>query len=687
MIYPQIPDCPGCKITFDLNDHIPRILLPCCHSICTQCLKNTLRVTEKVECPEDGKFFIARQRSIEVFSVNHALCQILDMKSKLRYCTEHEENQRLICLDDGEIICDDCVHVGRHRGHSTKSIKKVQAEANEKSKVLEDAYKELGEYEANIVKMLDARRSEFLKISGYRFDSLRQILTLKESQVRSDISDFFINETEKIKSKIGAFSPLKKGIEEKIKGLEDVCRLPNPLDTWSKETAMIAWKIDHLSFDKQLDETSVFFQQSISKFNNDFLQCSQEILKLLFPVDELRDQVEKFNIDDDDHTVNEDFEVFGELFATKDITLNMNDETLVISTRRDCDNDTNLGNNEILPSECKDINKVYLYINRKMLSGDNLLTLLSIRDKIDNMTELTLNFLDKTIIDQELALFWHILFLNTKGLEKIKISLEACSYIGNPGILPFLTNILPNISTLKCLEINLKGTIITDHALEALAYNNSSILKNLETFGMSLYKTPITDKALSQAFTNMENLKLFSLDLQSTKVTSNGIQAFATNDLTNMKALRTFELFLANSKVEDQGVLSLFGGIKHIKDLKINLSNLKVTDRSIGYFAVHVLPAMKNLESLELHLGLTGITDESVTMLVGNLPALKRLGLGLRCTKISNKVVDAFKYNTRLFKSMDEFDIDVEETFISNQEALTGIKQQMSQVKREELDL
>ena len=72
-------ECPNCKSLYNENDHIPRLLIQCGHSICEKCT-NILFLNREIVCPDCN--IVNKVSSIDVFPRNLAL--LLINKSHLK---------------------------------------------------------------------------------------------------------------------------------------------------------------------------------------------------------------------------------------------------------------------------------------------------------------------------------------------------------------------------------------------------------------------------------------------------------------------------------------------------------------------------------------------------------------------------------------------------------------------------
>ena len=96
--------CPKCKLLFDCNNHIPRILTSCSHSICSYCLTEQLHKTPKsISCPIDMIVY-NEVDSINIFKENTNLIEELQEKLNIPYNHNYEISNDDIFFDNEKSI-------------------------------------------------------------------------------------------------------------------------------------------------------------------------------------------------------------------------------------------------------------------------------------------------------------------------------------------------------------------------------------------------------------------------------------------------------------------------------------------------------------------------------------------------------------------------------------------------------
>ena len=68
--------CPSCKLLYNEDIRIPRILLNCGHTICSHCISNSINSSTILKCPEDLTEY-PNITALSSFPINKALMKLL----------------------------------------------------------------------------------------------------------------------------------------------------------------------------------------------------------------------------------------------------------------------------------------------------------------------------------------------------------------------------------------------------------------------------------------------------------------------------------------------------------------------------------------------------------------------------------------------------------------------------------
>ena len=127
----EVDDTTNCPVCFEMyseaGDQVPRIL-PCSHSLCEACLKDSIR-NGSVKCPQDRKKHRAAS-GVRSFPQNKYILRNIrkepekkDEKDKFETCGQHGKDMTLFCNEDKckKSICNHCLK--EHSGHGIWDLK------------------------------------------------------------------------------------------------------------------------------------------------------------------------------------------------------------------------------------------------------------------------------------------------------------------------------------------------------------------------------------------------------------------------------------------------------------------------------------------------------------------------------------------------------------------------------------
>ena len=114
-----LKECAVCFCSFDTKERVPRFL-PCGHTLCSQCLANTIKQPTLRRCPFHNQCLNPYQNSADSFPMNYALLGYLEQKHRDTCKIHEDERLKLICFTDKRKLCSGCVKSGEHHEHSQK---------------------------------------------------------------------------------------------------------------------------------------------------------------------------------------------------------------------------------------------------------------------------------------------------------------------------------------------------------------------------------------------------------------------------------------------------------------------------------------------------------------------------------------------------------------------------------------
>jgi bacterioferritin-associated ferredoxin len=612
-----------------------------------------LQVPETAKCPLDNNRFMSHEASVEAFPVNFVVRQLFEEKpAAKKVCATHQEKLRLVCLTDKCHVCDDCVFSGEHAGHEVRPLKKFEQDIVQRKKDFEDILKEFDKYEKEAQEIIEQKRDVLLNLIKDKFRDLRWLLTKKELELCFQVNSLFDQGLlDKTNEELSPSVLMKQ-----IADLKLILDEENGFKVIGHDTSDLTANMKPGIFDDQMQN----WDHKFNAVSNDFLT------KLNSYTDAISDL--KFSIPNMIPEDNSNANIFDALTSTKfnrEFHLAMKDGWFVISMGKGVSEKNGFRDVTLDIQEWKNFKKVWLKVEKCSKPFECAQLLNAILANMSSLDSIKIECLGQERSDQVLLSLFATIFENVKSLQDLSIDLSD-SKVGDQCIVPLMEEVLPKISRLKSLILNLNCTLISDNSLEALAQSMLPSLRSLEVFDLRLWDTKVTDQSVKKLFTKMEKVKKFGLDLGCTKITNESIHSLARTALPTMKALEEFKLGLTKTAVGDEGISEVFDNLISAKQVFFYLHGTNITDKSVENFAKNTLNRLQLLEVLELRLSNTKITDGSVTQLFKDLEKLKKIILKLQSTGITDKTIDAFvKRAYPSMKGLESFDIDVSDTKVS----------------------
>ena len=228
--------CPLCNQQYNEETLIPRILLNCGHTICSQCISSSENSKTSLKCPEDNTEY--QNISLTSFPINKALIRLLhkiseskkenkensliktlsskesenksintarasrinleNLKSTnsktIEKCSEHpSRNLEMICLEELCKICTNCAIFGKHKNHNVINIDEFVKDIETKADKLIELFENFTDGE--IKKDLDIVNDKSIN----NLNNLLNIINDKYNWMTNVIHEFTVNLIEKVK--------------------------------------------------------------------------------------------------------------------------------------------------------------------------------------------------------------------------------------------------------------------------------------------------------------------------------------------------------------------------------------------------------------------------------------------------------------------------------------------------------
>ena len=356
--------CPLCKQLYNEDIRIPRILLNCGHSICTNCISNSIKASSILKCPEDSTEY-PNITSVSSFPINKALMKLvhkifenkkqndkaknknidvlnnilnssseaspnkglnttrnsqksieslklitLSSSKKKMNCNEHPNRKlEMICLEEICKICTNCAIFGKHKNHNVINIDEFIKDVESKAGKLIELFENINE--GSIKKDLDISNEK----SKDKLANLLKLINEKYNYMENVIHEFTQNLIEKVKKDENLLLNEIFSQFEKLKGrVNYYLELPNKINNNIKEwKEKVEDKMNALNEVKNISDECLKFVDcygenlfnKLIKGGNNIISDVQKIIS--FPADDIYEEIKNLNLTIEKQILNQEF--------------------------------------------------------------------------------------------------------------------------------------------------------------------------------------------------------------------------------------------------------------------------------------------------------------------------------------------------------------------------------------------
>jgi len=223
---------------------------------------------------------------------------------------------------------------------------------------------------------------------------------------------------------------------------------------------------------------------------------------------------------------------------------------------------------------------------------------------------------DGKISDESLLSVYPTIFWNIEDLKRIEANFRNCSIISDKSIIPLVQNHFFKIKSLNYLSLTLNHTKISPKSVKCLA---KLLKKNCDTLvevKLYFYNTSVTDDSICELFTSMPNIKTLVLSLTYTEISDRVLDSLVENELKHQNILETIELYLGQTQITDRGLINLLEHLPLLKTLKLGLECTKVTDDIVSFLNTCLPVEMKSLKELNILISETSVSQKGQDQLL-----------------------------------------------------------------------
>ena len=581
----EISLCPICYSNYDQASNAPRIISPCGHTICTECLRVLLKDKSTMKCPLDKVPFQSKRGLLRAYPINFAVNDLLEAPNGYNFCSAHKRPFRFICMTDRTKICDDCVIFGEHRDHSLKNMVDVKIEKANEQKLLEDIFAEYKSHRTNLISTLDQKQFKISMNVKTHFEELRSVLHRKESELITKINVFFEGNRETLNKIFVNQKDAGNEVFRKINERRNIFSQENFFDIMNEQISSVLVKCDASCFtgcQKKVEErfenicsslNRLLEQADVSELESSLNDFITESLPLCV-CKELPYDICKHPFDEVSNKKSYEQDLYP-LDVRTYLAFELKDQVLRITFPKD-PTEVHL---VFDPKKWSNVQTIEYNVEYCGITRQDRDLLHHVWYSLEAVTNARVTFSAQATKDDHLMHISSALFPRVKGLHQVRVNLTDCK-VTDSSVLDFFSCVLARMYGLKSLELILDSTIVTDKSISVLGENIIPLMKDLEIFKIDLYNVKgVTDKAIATLSKTMGKIKELSVQLQKTNVTDYGLCQFSEM-LSKMTSLTKVEMYLGQLKVTDRGLLEVLFNLNTIDELILYAPNTEVTDES-----------------------------------------------------------------------------------------------------------
>jgi len=566
-------------------------------------------------CPIGKEVLQTNHLSLDSFPPNYPLRDLIEKSLEYEFCQIHKKELQYVCIQDQVKVCNECGLFGEHRSHDIKPLSDLKSEIEKKIKELQGILQSTEKYGKNIENIYQDKRKSMLDIIKSKFRDLQFVLNAKEGEFLSKINSFYDNELETLHLQIGEGSMIKQIISAKASEYRQLTKCSNP------------FKLLQQDFSNILQDTALLDKtEKIEKFLQQVeLEIESMLSKQLSDLEKMTVAMENQNLmqEELDLKLDEQLSSFTKLEKSQSSAKILSDtiqksittqgSQLSVSYPFDAHIQKNLNFIHSIQSDKISALRFQLSKDLQTIPKEDILKLCYIRSNFPRIQDVEIFIENHTVSDEALLeVFWCIFWKND-SLRKIDLDYNMNGNLSK-SILFIAENVLPEAKNLKRFGLYFSMAGIHSKACHALSQNLSMMNQNLTYLQLLLNCQEENASSLQKLFVCMPNLKFFGIQTNPELFNDEVLQALILNTLPSLKSLEDFQIILSHSSVTDLSVKRLFDSfpqewLSTLKVLRVNLSNTKVTDKSLQVFVSESLPKFKNLNTLLINTNNTFVTS------------------------------------------------------------------------------
>jgi len=603
--------CPICLFPFDADKHLPKISPTCGHTVCKECLLQVLQMGTP-KCPLDKLRFGRDFRTIDAFPTNFLGKDLLEMEGKWNKCEAHKEKTKMICLTDNTLVCGACVIFGDHKGHDIKMLSDFEGLVQQKKNQLSAVAEKISKVSSEFTSLLEEKKQNMKSTIKDRFQALRLEIAKQEVEMLLKFENIFIDEKTNLNNMINASLEMPFDIESKLKEFNDVMLNPNIVKLTQEDYSDLGKLFDEkvtameAKHTEEISELLAVFQSSLPK---------EDVLKDFNIIDPLNQELtklsEKRRPAQNSQLVLQIKEVI--LPPVKLVIFESDDEPDVL----DVQGSESLKSSKFSTAQLEKIKEINyeFQFEEDTIDETTLPSIMLLSKFLKNLKIVRVDIETSSYFEGDCDRpFWQLLsaaFSQLPSLENIEeIDIEVKNApLGDLGFICMAEMIIPRLKNLKTFSCTLDKTHTTSKALKALSKVDFSKCSDLQKFHVDIKRCPLNEDGVVEFLNRVPNVKDVLLGFgAANSLTDKAFDSFSTSVLPLLDKVETFEVGLWETNITNEGVKKLLNHIPNVKNLYIGLNSTRITDEALAGFVNHKIPTMTNLKGLDICLDHTDIS-------------------------------------------------------------------------------
>jgi len=611
--------CSVCRHDYDSDQHLPKVIPTCGHTICLKCLSTILETPQPKECFECKSPFPLKTEK-EWFQTNFALTQILEMMNNV--CTKHKAPKDQVCLVDFQNICVNCANYDHdHHNHPIRSLQVVKIQAKRKIREINEKEKKFNEKaRGQIQQILQKSHDNMNELISKTITKLKNDFAKKKRWFSWDIETLFALK----KRKSIATDPQIRNFQEEN---ASSCR----------KLASNIVNTDYLELlEQDIPQIPSYHQEQLKEFRTkveikvNMKKATTENSQETFQQENLFKDIM------DETTPQERLRINLEIAKRRYFDLNFDDFGVLEIKPKESSQSFLEFKQSLTPEQVSKITKVSLNQEKTKFTDEMIQAVDTIWKDLANPTEVELNYSRESFDgDKDLTLasqfpFWEE---TQSSLTKLHLNFKDCLLNKTP-FAKFLSQNLVKLQNLKELYLFRQRTKhIDDTLIDALTHQVLPSLNNLDTLCLWLDHAKITDTSIIEFCFQLKKLKTLSLSFFDTKISDNSLYTLSAVTFTKSSDLEELNLYFPCTRITPSGVHLFFKNLASkltkLRILSLAFGEIAISENAIADLTYEFLKSASTLQ--ELHLGFNDcqLSQDSLEMLCCYLPnQLSHLELG-----------------------------------------------------------